>query len=289
MILVTGATGHLGAMAIEKLLNEGVSPREIVALVRDMNKAGNLTAKGINIRIGEYDNYTSLQAATKGIDKILFISSSDMYNDRLVQHKNLIDAAVENQVKYIVYTGIDIRDYETTVIPHVTQIHKDTIAYLHAKNVAYTILSNTLYADVIPMFAGPDVLETGIYYPAGVGKSPFLSREEMAAVAAKVITTEGHVGKEYYLAADKSYSFEDIATMITEVSGKKVQYHQPDREAYIATLEKNGVGADMAAFLAGFGTSISLGELDTNRSDFERIMGRKPASLQSFIKQTYSK
>ena len=151
MILVTGATGHLGSAAIDKLLKEGVSASQMVALVRDINKAENLKSKNINIRLGEYDNYASLQAATKDIDKILFISSSDMYNDRLVQHKNLIDAAVENNVKYIVYTGIDIRDYETTVIPHVTQIHKDTIAYLNSKNVPHTILGNTLYADVIPM------------------------------------------------------------------------------------------------------------------------------------------
>ena len=289
MILVTGATGHLGAAAIDKLLKEGVSASQIVALVRDINKAENLKSKNINIRLGEYDNYASLKAATKDIDKILFISSSDMYNDRLVQHKNLIDAAVENNVKYIVYTGIDIRDYETTVIPHVTQIHKDTIAYLNTKNIPRTILGNTLYADVIPMFIGDDVLETGIYFPAGLGRSPFLSREEMAAVAAKVITTDGHVGKEYYISSDMSYSFEDLAAMISEATGKSVRYHQPNREDYIATLQRNGVGAEMAAFLAGFGTSISLGELDTNRSDFERIMGRKPESLQSFIKRTYSK
>lgn len=289
MILVTGATGHLGSAAIDKLLKEGVSASQIVALVRDSNKAENLKSKNINIRLGEYDNYVSLQAATKDIDKILFISSSDMYNDRLVQHKNLIDAAVENNVKYIVYTGIDIHDYETTVIPHVTQIHKDTIGYLNTKNVPHTILSNTLYADVIPMLIGDDVLETGIYYPAGVGRSPFLSRVEMAAVAAKVITTDGHAGKEYYISSDMSYSFEDVAAMISEVTGKKVHYHQPGRVDYIATLQKNGVEAEMAAFLAGFGTAISLGELDTNRSDFERIMGRKPESLQSFIKHTYSK
>ena len=101
--LITGSTGHLGSATIEYLLNK-VSANEIAALARNEEKAKTLKEKGIDVRIGNYDDYDSLVKAFQGIDKLLLISASEIGN-RAAQHINAINAVKEAGVEHIVYTS----------------------------------------------------------------------------------------------------------------------------------------------------------------------------------------
>src|SRR5215216_2610669 len=114
MILVTGATGHLGNAGIQSLLAKGVPANEITALVRDKNKAANLSELGVHLKTGNYNDYESLVKALEGVDKIFLISSNDMTSDPLIQHKNVINAAKENGVQHIVYISQEVNDDEQT-------------------------------------------------------------------------------------------------------------------------------------------------------------------------------
>ena len=286
MILITGATGHFGTATISTLIARGIAASDIIAFVRDENKAADLKAKGIQIKTGNYHDYDSLKEALKGVDKLLLVSSSDM-NDRQGQHQNVINAAKESGVKHIVYTSIDIENFQTSVIPVVSQIHSDTADYLKASGIAYTLLNDTLYADLIPAFAGEKVLETGIFFPAGEGKTPFVARAEMAESAAVVLSTDGHENQEYAITGETSYSFNEIAAMIAEISGKDVQYHAPDKETYIKVLVQAGVPEGDAEFFAGFGVAIEGAEFDTKRSDLGKLLGRKPQDLKEFLRTVY--
>jgi NAD(P)H dehydrogenase (quinone) len=288
MILVTGATGHLGKATIDSLLEKGIAASDIAVFVRDEQKAADLKEKGMQLRRGDYTNAESLKTALKGIDKLLLISSSDM-GDRMTQHKNVINAAVENGIKHIIYTGIDIKSFETTAISHVAQIHQDTANYIKGTGIAYTILNNTLYADLVPAFAGEHAVDSGIFFPAGNGKTPFVPRTEMAVAAAVVLSTPGHENKEYVIAAEKAYSFAEIAQMISEITGKEVKYLAPDTDTYIAALVKAGVPKESAAFFAGFGTAIGNHEFETHHSDLRALLGREPIGLKEFLKGVYVK
>jgi NAD(P)H dehydrogenase (quinone) len=104
MILITGATGQLGGATIRFLLDKGFPAEKIGALVRDEVKAAELKDKGINPRIGDYNNLESLMQAFTGIDKLLLVSSSDL-NDRTNQHINAVKAARSAGVGHIFYTS----------------------------------------------------------------------------------------------------------------------------------------------------------------------------------------
>jgi len=288
MILVTGATGHLGNAAIQSLLKKGVPAHEITALVRDENKAVNLKDQGIQIKIGNYNDYNSLKEALQGVDKLLLISSNEVA-DSLIQQKSVINAAKENGVGHIVYTGMEIKNYETTAIPFVSQVHKDTTDYLKETGIVYTILNNTLYADSIGKFSGETFLESGIFFPAGDGKLPWVPRAEMGEAAAVVLTTSGHEHKTYAITADTAYSFEEIAGMLSAITGKEVKYLKPDLNTFSDGLVKAGVPKEIVSFLGGFGTAIKNGEFDTHCSDLENLLGRKPMELKEFLKITYGK
>ena len=288
MILVTGATGNLGKATIHSLLNRGIAPNDITALVRDESKAAELKSKGIQIRLGDYQDFESLKSAFQGVDKLLLISSSSDIVNRFEQHKNAINAARETGVGHIIYTSFDMKNLQQSIMGAEVQYHAYTADYLKQIPIPYTLMDNTMYADMIPFLIGQDILNNGISIPAGDGKTPFLPITEMAESLAVVLTTPGHENKEYFITAETAFSFAEIANLLSDITGKTITYHQPEINSYITQLIQTGVSEDDAAYMARFCGAIANGEFDTNKSDVKKLLGRSPASLKDFLQNIYS-
>jgi NAD(P)H dehydrogenase (quinone) len=287
MILVTGATGHLGAATIDYLLKK-VPATQVAALVRDEAKAAGLKAKGVSVRVGSYQDYASLLQAFKGVEKVLLVSSNDL-NDRADHQINAVNAAKEAGVKHIFYTSASSKNPAASAIPAVTKSHLDTENHLKATGVTYTILQNNLYAETIPFYLGEKVLETGVFFPAGEGKVPFALRTDMAEAAANVLSTAGHENKVYNIAGPVSYSFCDVAKLIAEVSGKEVSYTDAPKDVFVDILSKAGVPPVYIGVITGFAEAIKLGEFDLPGNELEQLLGRKVTPLETYLKQLYAK
>lgn len=287
-ILITGASGNFGKTTIDFLLKKGIAANTISALVRDEAKGADLKAKGINIKIGEYDNYESLVAAFMGIDKLVLVSGTDIVN-RGKQHKNAVKAAKEAGVKHILYTSFERKnETETSPIAFLAQSHIDTDNAIKASGMKYTIFRNNLYLDVLPMFLGEQVLETGIFFPAGETKSAFVLRSDLAEATANVLTSEGHENKEYAMNNVENYSFQEVADVLGKIANKKIDYINPDADVYTDALSKAGVPAEYIGMFAGFAEAIKQGEFYSSKTDLENLLGRKPTSLEDFLKQVYA-
>lgn len=287
MILVTASTGQLGTAVVNYLL-EKVPATQIAVLARDAQKAQAFADKGISVRIGDYKNYDSLVAAFQGVEKVLLISSND-FDDRFGQHKNAIDAAKEAGVKQVAYTSIEAKDAHNSATEIIAKDHALTADYLKASGLSYVLLNDSLYADVVPMFVGEKVLETGIFFPAGDGKVPFATREDMALAAATVLATEGHDNKEYAIANNEEYSLADVAAYLTEISGKEIAYVSPDEETYKAVLTEAGVPEIYIWMFCVFAKSIKEHEYETGKADLEALIGRKPTTLKDYLTGVYGK
>jgi len=287
MILVTGATGNLGAATIEALLNKGYAASKIAALVRDEAKAIDLKAKGINIRIGDYNNYDQLVAAFAGVDQLLLISGSDVIN-RGKHHENAVNAAKEAGVKHIYYTSFERNnDTETSPIYFLAKTHIDTENLIKTSGITYTIFRNNLYMEALPMFFGEQVLTTGIFLPAGDTKSAFTYRKDMAEATANVLMSEGHDNKAYNLSNTENWSIGDIAQEISAITGQTVNYVSPPQDIYIDTLTKAGVPAEYIGMFAGFAEAIKQGEFAAITTDLEHLLGRKPTTARQYFTMVY--
>ena len=288
-IVITGATGYLGNATIEFLLNKGVEAGRISALIRNAEKAEALKNKGVNLKIGDYDNYASLVEAFKGADKLLFISASDVHR-RLTQHENVIKAAKEAGVKHVVYTSIE-RKNETEQSPLwiVTEAHLKTEKWLKESGLAYTFLKNNLYMDYIPVFIGEQVLETStIYLPAGNGKVSAALRAEYAEATANVLISAGHENKAYDFTNVEAYNYNDVARYISEITGKTIQYVSPDADGFTQALTGAGVPAEAVGVISSFAIAQDQGELDFTSTDLENLLGRKPTTLKPYLETVYS-
>lgn len=287
-ILITGATGQFGSATIDFILKK-MSADNLVALVRDENKATELKAKGVEVRVGNYDDYASLLVAMKGIEKVLLISGNDIAN-RQKQHENVINAAKETGVRHLVYTSF-MRKNETKTSPlgMVAKSHIETDKFLINSGLTYTIMLNNLYADILPMFFGPQVLEAGIFLPTEDGLAAYATRSDMAEAAANILTGTGHENKKYVIANTENYSMDDAAEILSEIKGEEVEYASPTNKDYVETLVKAGFPPPMANSLVGFCEAIKQGEFATETTNLETLLGRKPTSLKDYFISVYKK
>lgn len=291
-ILVTGATGNFGKTTIDFLLKKGIAATNISALVRDETKASDLKAKGITIKVGEYDNYESLVTAFQGIDKLLLVSATDLAN-RSKQQLNAVKAAKEAGVKHILYTSFERKnETETSPIAFLAQSHIDTDNAIKASGLQYAIFKNNLYLEVLPMFLGEQVLETGIFFPAGDTSAAYVSRNDLAEAVANVLISENKESKEskeYAMNNVENYSMKNIADILSKITNTTVNYTSPSPEVYSDVLTNAGVPGEYVGMFVGFAAAIQQGEFKTTATDLENLLGRKPISLEDFLKQVYTK
>ena len=292
MILVTGATGQYGMKAVEQLLNKGVEAQHLAALVRDAQKGQPFQDQGIELRVGDYTDFDSLVRAFKGVDKLLLVSSSDRgaVENRTAQHLNAIRAAKEAHVKHLVYTSFVTRPgYEDSAIADFIASHVETEQAVKDSGIDYTILQNGIYLEMIPVFAGAKVAETGvILFPAQDGKGSWVLREELAEAAAHVLTTTGHANKTYVLTNTEATSFGDIARDLSGKLGKEVDYQSPPVEEFASIMQQAGVPELYVGLFTTWATALAQGMLDFKDGTLESFLGRKPTSTAQFINQAYS-
>lgn len=287
-ILITGATGHLGGEALNQLI-EKTDPQYVSVIARDPLKLNFFKDKGINVFQADYDKPSTLEKAFQGIDTLYFVSASDI-GKRSKQHENIVAAAKKAGIKHVVYTSFQRKNgTEKSPIAPIAQTHLETERWLKESGVSYTILKHALYLNVVPMFIGDQVIENGsVYFPAGEGKAAYASRSEMAEAAVNILTSGNHENKVYEISNTESYSYHDVAKILSEISGKEITYISPNLDEYKKTMKGFGLPDEIIGMAAMFGEGIKQGEFDFPDNTLEKLIGRKPESLSDFFKKVYS-
>lgn len=130
--------------------------------------------------------------------------------------------------------------------------------------------------------------ELFINQPAGEGKTAYTLREDLADLGVAVLTTDGHENKIYDAVANEAYSYSEIAKIITEITGKSIQYVSPSKEEYIKTLSAAGVPMEYVMLFASFADAIKQGEFEHTSNELETLTGLKPTSLKDYLTKVYS-
>lgn len=289
MYLTTGATGPFGKAAIGFLLRNGIPAGEISALARDPDKATGLAKQGITVKKGDYRDYPSLIGAFRGVEKLLFVSGSEL-SDRLDQHENVVRAAREAGVKHVVYTSIlTSGDTEHSPIAIVTGSHEKTEQWLMESGMDFTIMRNTIYMDMLPASIGENIRDSRtIYIPAAEGRSTYLLRTDMAEAAANVLSSKGHEGKVYDITSEEAWSYADIARMLTGILGTEIRYASPSPEEFSTKMKEAGLPDEAITASLGFSAATAGGLFTITGDTTEKLLRRKPTGPESFLKQVYS-
>ncbi|THV42336.1 SDR family oxidoreductase [Glycomyces buryatensis] len=280
MIAVTGATGNMGRLVIEHLLERGVPAEQISALVRDPNQAHDLADRGIDVRHADYAQPNTLQPALRDVEKLLLISGSEV-GRRLPQHRNVIDAAKYADVGLLVYTSILHAD---TSMMASAEEHIATERYIVESGLPHLIMRNGWYME---NYTGNlnQVVESGtIYGAAGKGRVAAAARNDYAEAAAVLLTEDHGVDKVFELCGDEPFTYDELAAQIGKVAGTDVVYQNMDPDAYSEALTQAGLPLPMAAMLTDVDEGIARGDLDSNATDLVDLLHRPTMSLHDLIR-----
>ena len=279
MIAITGATGQLGQLVLGSLLASGPAS-QLVAIVRNPQKAQSLSEKGIQVRQADYGNQAALAAALQGVDKLLLISGSEI-GQRVAQHRNIINAAKSAGVKFIAYTSLLHADRSPLGL---CAEHVATEKMLAESGLPHALLRNGWYVENY-LASAPPALEHGIFIgAAGEGKIAAAPRADYAAAAARVMREEGHAGKVYELAADSAWTLSELAAELSRQSGKKVVYQNMSESDFAAALKSVGLPAGLADMLADSDIGASKGGLFDDSRTLSALLQRPTTPLSDSVK-----
>lgn len=278
MIVVTGATGQLGRLVIAALLKK-VPAAEIVAAVRNTEKAKELAESGIQVRYADYSKADSWDEALKGADKVLLISSSEI-GQRANQHRSVIDAAKRSGVKLLAYTSVL---HAGTSALGLAAEHRETEALLKAAGVPCVLLRNGWYTENYTAGVAAALAHGGVYGCAGDGRISSAARADYAEAAAVVLTSDSQEGRVYELAGDTSYTLTELAAEISRQSGRNIGYVNLPEAEYKNLLLKVGLPEVIAELLADSDTGASKGALFDDSRQLSTLIGRPTTSLATAI------
>ncbi|MEI6361768.1 MAG: SDR family oxidoreductase [Actinomycetes bacterium] len=277
-IVVTGATGQLGHLVVEALLDRGVPASEITAVGRSTDKLADLADRGVTVMAADYTDPASLDAAFAGADSVLLVSSND-FNDRPGQHRNAIDAAKRAGVSRLVYTS---GPKATTSSVLLLADHGTTENYLQESGLPSTALRNGWYVENYTA-QWPTYREHGMVGSAGEGRVSLAPRSDFAEAAAVVLTTDGHEGKVYELGGE-AVTLTELAAVFSDATGTKVEYTDVPVEALVGILEGAGLPAPLATVFADVDRGIAAGELFVDPADLEELLGRPATPVAEAVR-----
>ncbi|WP_026555159.1 SDR family oxidoreductase [Arthrobacter sp. 35W] len=283
-IVVTGATGQLGRLVVEELLERGIPAGSIVAAGRNAARLGELAERGVQTRTIDFSEPATLREAFDGAKKVLLVSGSEP-GQRLDQHQNVIDAAKEAGVELLAYTSVANAGTTTMAL---AADHQATEAALRESGVPFTLLRNGWYLENYTAQLETFIAHGAVFGSAGEGRVSAATRADFARAAAEVLAGEDHAGKVYELGGDDAFTLGELAGAVGAAAGQPVVYTDLSEKDYSAALVAAGLPEPYAAILADSDLGIARGDLLVTSGDLATLIGRPTESMHDAVRAAFS-
>ncbi|MEV7355667.1 MULTISPECIES: SDR family oxidoreductase [unclassified Kitasatospora] len=277
MYVVTGATGQLGRLVVEGLL-AAVPASEVAVAVRSAEKAADLAARGVAVRVVDYDDPASLAGAFAAGDRVLLISGSEV-GRRIPQHRAVVDAARAAGVALFAYTSAP-----GAATFRLADEHKATEELIRASGLPSVLLRNGWYTENYLGDAAGTVARGVVLGSAGDGRVATAPRKDYADAAVAVLLGEGHEGRVYELSGDAAWSLAELAAELALVSGQPVAHQDVAPAEHLAALVGAGLPEGFAEVLVDVDAGIARGELAGTPGDLARLIGRPTVPLAESVR-----
>lgn len=279
-ILVTGATGQLGALVVETLL-KSVPAERLAVSVRDPQKAEALRARGVEVRQGDFDKPETLDQSFAGINRLLIISADGDNGTRIRQHTNAVAAAQRAKVGFIAYTSA-ANAAESTLF--LAEVHRATEEAIRKTGIPYAFLRNNWYLEneggsIQGVLAGGPWVTS-----AGSGKVGWATRRDYAEAAAAVLAGSGHKNAIYELSG-KLMTQKELASALGEVLSREVPVMEVDDAGYAEIMKGAGVPEPVVPILVAIQRDIREGALEVDSADLEKLLGRPATPISEGLRQ----
>ncbi len=280
MIVVTGATGHLGKAVVECLLRR-VPAKQIVASVRNAEKASDLVMQGVEVRTGDFADASSLKKAFAGAGQVLIVSADKLGDEALQLHRAAIEAARETGVRRVLYTSHMGARAGSPFLP--ADQHAGTEADLARSGLAYTSLRHGFYAESC-LHMIRDGLRAGDLRTPEDGPISWTARADLVEADAAILAAEGQWdGITPPLTASKAVTMAEVAAIASEATGRDVRHTTVTDEEWRGAKIKGGMPAIYADMLLGTFRAARRGNFAATDPALETLLGRAPRTMHEVL------
>lgn len=274
-LLVTGVTENIGSAVAASLLDAGV---DFKVMVPSREDAAAFEEKGVPTVVGDFRYPGSLEKALEGIDRAFLVTPA--HQDMLEYEKNFIDAAKKKGVKHIIKVSAIGAAPDAPF--EVGRYHAKSEEYLKESGIDYTILRSAyLMTDQLSNIS--KIEEQGNVYSMSSGRIPMLDTRDLGEIGAKILQRGGHEGKIYHLTGREAISFRDVAEIVSEATGKQIDYLNVDPKAAEDTLVNLGFPQWLAADMVELNRMWDRGEGTEVNPESEELLERRPRSFRDFV------
>lgn len=285
-ILVTGASGQLGRLVLNHLLEtQKVAPARLVAGSREPARLSDLEGRGIATRQVDFDKPDELAAAFAGIDTLLVVSTDALGEPgkRLAQHRSAVAAAKKAGVRRIAYTSMPNPEPGNPVL--FAGDHYGTEQAIRESGLAYTIFRNGWYQENLLMGL-PHAIASGKWFTsAGSGRLAHVAREDIARAIAAALASKQKDNATFTLTGSQSLDTDEIAALASAVTGKPIEVVHLSDEALLEGLKASGLPAPVAALLVSFDANTRAGTISDVTNDVKTLSGVEPRPLKAFLEE----
>ena len=274
LVAITGATGEVGRRVAERLAERGTTQRLIV---RDPARAPNLANAEIALA-SSYSDAGAMRSALTGAATVFLVSGREAA-DRVQHHVAAVDAAVGAGVERIVYLSFLNAGPNATFT--LARQHSETEEYIRTTRVRFTFLRPSLYLDSIPRYVGEDGALRG---PADAGRAAFIARDDIAAVASEVLTSDGHEGETYDLVGREALTLAECAERLSRFTSHTATFQDETLDEAWASRAKYGAPRfEVEGWITSY-LAIAAGEMGPASNIVQRLTGKPALVLEEFLR-----
>lgn len=279
MIITTGATGRLGGLVVEQLL-EQVGPDRVAVSVRDRERAQHLAARGVDVRVGDYADPAAMTSSLEGADTVLLVSGAALGEEGVRQHGQAIEAARRAGVRRVVYTSHQCAAPGTRFTPG--QDHHATEELLAASGLRWTSLRDGFHAATLAFWLA--AAADGVLRLPEDGPVSWTTHEDLAAAAARVLLDDDLPdGPTPPLTGPEALDAAGVAERASALTGTAYRRELVTDEEYVAALTAHGTPAPVAALLLSMFTASRAGEFGVVDPHLAGLLGRPATSVDATL------
>jgi uncharacterized protein YbjT (DUF2867 family) len=273
-VLVTGATGRVGRLVVDRLVDAGVPVR---ALTHRPEAAATLPA-AVDVVIGDLTVPESLDAGLRGAGAVFLVWTVPPTTVAAVLERLAADA------RRVVF----LSSPHQTPHPFFQQpnpmavLHADIERLIAAAGLESTIIRPAMFASNVVFWWGPAIRADGVVrWPYGAAETAPVDERDVAAVAARALYQDGHAGGDYVLTGSESLSQAEQVGIIGDVLGRRIRFEELSPDGFRSETAGTWPPPVVDMLLAAWAATIGRPAFVT--STVADVLGSPPRSFRQWV------
>ncbi|MFF3375353.1 SDR family oxidoreductase [Streptomyces sp. NPDC002680] len=277
MILVTGATGNVGGKVLARLRQSG---HKVRALTRDPARAG--FAPDLDVVAADLGRPETLQGVLDGVDKVFLMA---LGHNKSTHDANLVAAATKAGVRHIVQLStLGVQEADEANETPLGRWHRLAEEALQRSGLGWTILRPNGFMTHALGWAGSVRAEGVVRGPAANLAEANIDPQDIADVAVRALTTDGHEGAVHALTGGEALTTPQQVEILGSVLGRELRFEQISLEEHREILAARFSPETADGVVKALKEAIESGDEFRGRTfdGVRQVLGRPPRTFRQW-------